>query len=304
MIDFNNGIMFRTLQEQAKQSILSEEKELQGIIDRLNSRIGGKSKEQISGGFVGSCTWLIVYIVLFIICQVFRNRLSDLSILMLLASGSLAICMIVSSRLEYKYYNTIINGRQEVERQLHNLSLLSSALPEMEQEFRSASYTGFDYPLLGTDSEAIVDSTRSLESRLISLAKANGETLNSAKNILYYASIIAITVCFGGVWEELMMQNVMREFILKGSFDYNSTYPYYYLIVCACTALLIFGARRFWAKTNCSVTNITLLLTILGPILIPAVCYALLLGFLVIMIALTIVAIIAGVGFIGGMLGG
>lgn len=302
-MNFNDNITLDAYSESANKQFDDVANRLSNIENSFQSRMNGKTTGGIIGSIIGTIAWLAAYIVCAIVAKPVVNG-ALLTITMVVALG-LIVFMLIDSIVNYSYYGKISNYKNSISQLQNRVSVGKSSIKSNYDAFMGAKAKGWNFVL--NNASSIPDEATSIEATMTNMESLKSGFLNGAKNVFYYASVVMITIagCMalfptGGE----IMTNISGEDISSDTIMVLNVIAM--ILVCIGVVIL---AKLIWSKTNCTVTNVTLFITLLGPVaFLTLIAIATLLVLLVaglVSILLTILAVVvAGACICGSISGG
>ncbi len=261
------------------------------IESSFSSRMNGRSTAGLVASLIGTIAWLVIFLG----CAYFVKGKVD-NILMMIGFGvvmGLMLFMMIDNIINFVYYGKIASHKRAITALKKRVDDGKYAISQNYNSFLKSKENGWNYRL--NVAPSIPDQAMSIETTMSNMASLSSGFLNGAKNVFFYAAAVAVTIvgCLslfetGG--------NIMCA--LSGE-DLSETT----MLVLSIIALVIVGiaeiilAKLVWSKTDCEVTNLTLLILALGPVAYLALISV---GALLVMLVIGLISVIiaiAGVVF-------
>lgn len=292
-MNFNDKITLNAYSESANKQFDEVSSRLSKIESSFQSRMNGKTIGGIVGSIVGTLAWLAVYIT----CAVFAKPMVNgtlLTITMIVALGLIAF-MLIDNILNYLYYGKISNYKNSISQLQNRVSVGKNSIKSNYDAFMASKAKGWNFIL--NSASSIPDEATSIESTMANMESLKSGFLNGAKNAFYYVAVVMITVagCMalfptGGE----IMTGISGESISSDTIMVLNVIAM--ILVCVGVVIL---AKLLWSKTDCTVTNVTLFITLLGPVAFLAlIAIATLIVLLVVGIVSVLLAILAVVAVV------
>lgn len=262
------------------------------IAEKLNARARKRGKGAVLGSIAVSVLWIVIYFAIFVFASsVPWHGAYFMRPIMVVSCLLMGIVMLVSEYADLKYISSITAYKQQIQQMIRNLELSAASLSEKNRVFCDAASKGFDYPLLGKQEKSIVAMGINIRETVSSMEKFSSKYLEIAKTVLYYVTMVCVTVVCAAAAQETV-NNVMIYV-----FGYLPSTGVYITVMLAIVGAQIYIGRRFWSTTNCTVTNVTLLMTASGPVFIGLTVLGLVVigGIIAIVIALALAALALGI---------
>lgn len=259
-MNFNESITLNTYSDNANKQFNEMQSRLSTIESSFQTRMDGKT----TGGLVGSCIGTIAWLVAFIVCAIMVGKLVNGALLTiaLIAVLGLAAFMLIDNIMNFSYYGKIAAYRNSVSQLQNRVSIGKSSIKSNHDAFMGSKAKGWNYLLNAAPS--IPEKATSIEATMSNMETLKKGFINSAKNVFFYAAVVMITIA-GCV----ALFPTGSEIITGISGESMSSDT---LMTLNIIALLIVGvgevilAKLVWSKTDCTVTNTTLFIMVLGPI--------------------------------------
>lgn len=269
------------------------------IAEKLNATAEKKGKNTALGSIVVSILWIVIYFTIFAFASsVPWSGAYFMRPIMVVSCLLMGIVMLASGFMDLKYINSIMAYKEQIQQMIRNLELSAASLTEKERAFFDAGSKGFDYPLLEKQEKSVVSMGLNIRETVSSMEKFSSKYLEIAKTVLYYVTMVCVTIVCAAA-----LQGTVN-YVVYNSFEFVPSTGVYIAVVLAVIAAQVFIGRRFWAMTNCSVSNLTLLMTVSGPILLGLVILGLIIvgGVIMLVLYLMGIALVAALacGFMSG----
>ena len=269
------------------------------IAEKLNATAEKKGKNTALGSIVVSILWIVIYFTIFAFASsVPWSGAYFMRPIMVVSCLLMGIVMLASGFMDLKYINSIMAYKEQIQQMIRNLELSAASLPEKERVFCDAASKGFDYPLLEKQEKSVVSMGLNIRETVSSMEKLSSKYLESAKTVLYYVTMVCVTIVCAAAAQE-SINNVMINV-----FGYLPSTGVYIAAMLAIIGVQIFIGRRFWSTTNCTVTNVTLLMTASGPVFIGLTILGLIVTGFIIAIVIALAVATIGIGIACGISSG
>ena len=302
-MNFSENISLQKYADTANQKFSETENRLSQIAGSFDTRMNGKSKAGIIGSMFGTICWAVAVCIFFGYIDGYVDdtlRLVCLGIAIALL-GTLLIDEIIS----FSYYGKISSYRDKINQLKNRVSVGRSSMKSNQDSFMKSCSNGWRHPLsVGT---SISEEATSIEGTINGMESLKGGFINGLKNFLFFTLAIAITAI--GSWALFGTAGQMMIEISGESINYDTINTLCIIGLLITVVGEIILAKLVWSKTDCSVTNVTLFITAVGPIMFLAlIAIATLLVILVVWAVSILIAIaavvIAGACICGSISGG
>ena len=303
---FSENVSLQKYVDSANQKFNESESRLSEIEGSFQTRMNGKTTGSLIGSMFGTACWLVAFCVFFWYIRGYVDEM--LSFVCLGIAVALIISLFIDEIIGFSYYGKISSYKNNITQLNNRVSVGRSSIQSKRGSFMKSRDNGWLYPLsVGT---SILEEAASIENTINGMESLKGGFINGLKNFLFYTFVVAVTGV--GSWAlvgtvEDIITSITGESI--GS-DTLMTLCVIGLVVVEVGVVIL--AKMLWSYTDCSVTNTTLLVTPLGPVLfviLAAVATLLLMLFLwlislVIALIGVAIAIAIAAGIISGLSGG
>lgn len=260
-MNFDESIILNKYTKSANKQFSDMQGRLSGIESNFQSRMGGKTTTRLIGSFAGTIIWW----VFFIACAVFfKDRVDKrmLLIALVIALG-LILFMLIEEIMDFSYYSKILSHKNSVAYLLNRVNFGKESIRSNYDAFMSSRSSGWNYILNAAPS--IPDEALFLETGIASLEALKKGFISNAKNFFYNATVIAITVV--GCITLFPNGSSIVQGISGKSFSSNTLMTFNVIALIVSGICEIFFAKSAWSRTDCNVTNMTLFVMFLGPIM-------------------------------------
>ena len=287
-MNFNNSITLKRYADDAGKRFEEMQNRLSKIENSFQSRMNGKSMGGMIGSFIGTLLWVAAFIGGAILAREFVNNI--LLTVGLVVVMALMVFMFIDHFINFSYYGKISTYKNAISRLQSRVGVGRSSIKANHDAFVGAKAKGWEHMLEAASS--IPGEATSIEGTMSGMESLKSGFINGAKNVFYYAAIIAITVV------GCVALFPASEGIIQGISDGAVSGDVANILNIIATVIVLIGeiilARLVWSKTDCSVNNVTLLIIPLGPVALLA---------LVAIVALVVILVIAIVQIVLYVLG-
>ena len=298
-MNFSENISLQKYVDSANKQFNETESRLSKIEGSFATRMDGKSVGGIIGAIFGTVTWLAVFGVFFYCIYGLVN--STLHMVCLIASLALIGSLLLDEIISLSYYGKVSSYKSSISQLRNRVSIGRSTIKANQDTYMKSRANGWNHSL--TAGESIPEEATSIETTMNGMASLTGGFINGLKNFMFFTVVIAITLVgcmalFGTAAQ--IMTGISGESI--GADTLNTLCIIGMLITVIGEVIL---AKIVWSKTDCSVTNATLFIAMVGPVMFLAlVAVATLLVMLVIWAIVIGAVVIAGACVFGAVSGG
>lgn len=300
---FIENISLQKYADTANQKFGDTENRLSQISGSFEIRMNGKSKAGIIGSMFATICWAVAACAFFGYIRGYVD--STLNLVCLGIALALLGTLLIDEIINFSYYGKISFYRDNINRLKKRVSIGRSSIKFNQDTFMKSRSNGWRHPL--SVAASIPKEAASIESTIYGMESLKGGFINGLKNSLFFTFAIAITVV--GSWTLFGTAGKIMTDISGESIDGN-------IIMALCVIGLLITvvgeiilAKMVWSKTDCSVTNTTLFIAAVGPVIFLAlITIATFLVMLVILVVSILIAIacvaIAGACVCGAISGG
>ena len=306
---FTENISLQNYVDSAGQKFAESENRLSQIEGSFQTRMNGKTTGGIIGAILGTVCWFVAFCGCF---WYFRGYIdSRLSLACLGIGVALIISLLIDEIVGFSYYGKISSYKDNITQLKNRVSIGRSSIQSNQDAFMMSRDSGWNYPL--SVGPSIPEEAASIESTMNGMESLKGGFINGLKNILFFAFAIAITGV--GSWALIGtagtivsgITSVMGGAPLDIGSDTWMTLCLIGMVVAGFVEVLL--AKLMWSHTDCSITNITLWIVPLGPVLFLALAAGVTLIVMLVMWAISIAIaigalVLAGACLFGSISGG
>lgn len=295
MTGFSDNIYLKDMAGEAHQSYTEMQTRLSQIDNRIQAQSKGRTRGGLGGAFVGTFFWLAVYVVL---AHYAKDRIawtyeySEYAPLLLLVPFAccvlLCVVMLIDAGKNAKYFGAILKYQTGVHQLTHRIDSGKKDMKSETKSFFDSSKRGWDVPL--NAGAPIPEEALRIDRGLSAMESFHNGATHKAKNVLYFLVAILNTVAGAFALGLIVVSLVDNTGFGKGSV------PIFIIALALACIIEIVLARVVWGKTDCSVKNATLIMTIIGPLLFLALAALIVLivviAAAVLKVIMTIIAVI------------
>lgn len=260
-MNYEKNITLRSYSDSARKQFSDAQNRLSEIEEGIQLRMDGKTRWKVAGSLFVTIMWLAAYIGAYIVAK----ELVDNRILLAVFCIVLGLMgfMIMDTVMDFAYYGKISSYKGTIHHLRNRVDVGKDAIEKNQDALLKSRAKGWNYVLRADSS--IFDETESVQTEMANMESLQKGTINGAKNILFYTVIVAITVI--GCIALFPMGNKIIQ-MWPGDALSSET-----LRIIDDVALLIAVLIEvpisvwIWGRTDCRVTNITLLATLAGPVI-------------------------------------
>ena len=291
-MNFSENISLQKYANAANQKFSETENRLSQIAGSFETRMNGKSKSRIIGSMFGTICWTVAMYVFFEYIGGYVD--STLRLVCLGIALALLGTLLIDEIISFFYYGRISSYRDNINQLKNRVSVGRSSIKSNQDAFMKSRSNGWRQPLsVGT---SIPEAATSIEGTVNGMESLKGGFINGLKNFLFFTFAIAITAI--GSWALFGIAGGLMTGISGKSIDYGTIN-----ILCIIGLLItvvgeIILAKMVWSKTDCSVTNTTLFIAAVGPVMFLALVAIATLLVMLVVLAISIVIAIAGVALV------
>ena len=303
---FDNSFTLLNMREEAQKQFTQAGERINDIENTLTERLGGKTKNGIIGTIAVSLLWGATYMFAFPYVQgsmlegmfnVFPVAITYLPKIGLALSLALVAAIVIGQLLQLKYYGVIFKVQAQLAMMKRRIDMGSIAFEDNTRWFMECRRNQWEQPL--QPGSSIIDETRWINAQLSGLESINSGLIHKLKNVLYY--LVCIIWTFAG---SCGLFDWACELLYSADLSYSTSSVISKIaIVVACFVELLV-AKSVWGKTDCSVGNLTMIATLLGPVVFALLSLLVFLVIIVVQIVIAIAAVVIGIVCVLGSIGG
>lgn len=287
-MNFNESITLDTYLDKANEQFDAMQSRLSNIESNFRTRMNGKTTSDLIGAFIGTLCWFTAFIVCAFIVKDMVNDIF-LAITLIAIIGLMAF-MLIDDAMNFFYYRKNSGYESSIFNLQNRVSIGKDSIKPNHETFVESKKNGWNYSLRA--GKSIPEESASIEITMSNMKSLKTGFINGVKNVLYYAVAIMITVT-GSV-----PLFPIGKYIMSSISDESITDEVAMILNIIALVLVGIGeiilAKLVWSKTNCAVTNITLFITLLGPI-----AYLALITIATLLVALVVVVFTVGLYILG-----
>ena len=302
-MNFSENISLQKYAENANHKFNETESRLSQIEGSFQTRMDGKTTGGLICSMFGTFCWLVAICVSFWFIRKYVN--STICLICFVISIALVISLFLGEIIDLSYYGKISSYKNNITRLKNRINIGKSSIKSNQDAFMKSCADGWFHPIsVGT---SIPEEATHIESTINSMESLKGGFISGLKNFLFFTFAIAITAI--GSWALFGTAEKIMNGISGKSIDYSTINTLCIIGLLITMVGEIILAKIVWSKTDCSVTNTTLFIAAVGPLLFLAlITIATLLVMLVVLAVGIIIAVvgvvIAGACIFGSISGG
>lgn len=284
---FSENISLQKYADSANQKFNESESRLSQIEGSFQTRMNGKTTGSLVGAMFGTVCWLVAFCVFFWYIRGYVDN--TIGLICFGISLALVASLIIDEIISFSYYGKISSYKNNITQLKNRVSVGRSSIKSNQDTFMKSRANGWRHPLsVGT---SIPEEAASIESTINGMESLKGGFINGLKNFLFFTFAIAITAVgswalFGTAGE--IMTGISGEDI---GGDTIMTLCVIGLLITVVGEIIL--AKMVWGKTDCSVTNTTLFIATVGPVMFLALV---LVATLLVMLVMWAIAIVIAIG--------
>ncbi|MBR5093466.1 MAG: hypothetical protein IK095_00090 [Oscillospiraceae bacterium] len=277
-------ITLRDMMEEASNEFDRATNGMQEVLKKLEIRVGGRDRSALVGSVAGAICWAVAFLVIFLFARPYLDL--RLGLIALCFAEALAIALLVDAIVKLGFFGKLLGYRSEIERLESQVDHARTALAADLSEFEGQRAKGWSMPL--RPGQSVLVRSREIEEEVKSIEDLSTGFLKGLKNVFYYLAALGIAGVGGFALFDLADRLV------------DVSYGWYVAALAVACIAEIIAAKWVWGKTKCEVNNVTVFVTLLGPVLFAAVIAAVALALL----ALGVIIAIAVIGVVFSMSSG
>ena len=260
-MNFNDNITFDTYIDDANKQFSDVNYRLSDIEKRFQTRMDGKTMRSLGNSIFGTLMWFAIFVAGAIYVRNMANRTMFLTTAMIVLG--LILFMIIDSIIDCSYYGKISSYKNSILKLKNRINAGRNSIKANYAAFTKARSNGWNYDLNFTSS--ILDEAMSVERTMMKTESLKKEFVSKAKNFFYYAATIAITIFLTSLI--FPTGSKIITFITQKSFEDSTLLAFNTVALIITIILEVIFSKSAWSATDCEVTNTTLFILLLGPII-------------------------------------
>lgn len=287
-MNFSENISLQKYVDSANQKFSESESRLSQIEGSFQTRMNGKTTGGLIGAMFGTACWLVAFCVFFWYIRGYVD--STLSLVCLGIAVALVIALFIDEIIGFSYYEKISSYKNNITQLKNRVSVGRSSIKSNQDTFMKSRANGWRHPLpVGT---SIPEEAASIECSINGMESLKSGFIHGLKNFLYFSFVIAITGV--GSWAFFGTAGEIITGISGESMESDTMMTLYIIGLLIVEVGIVIMAKMWWSHTDCSVTNTTLWIAPLGPVLFLLLAAVATLLVMLVIWAVSIVIAIAG----------
>ncbi len=295
---FDNSFALDQMMEEAKTQMTTSVERLYSIEKTLSGRLGGRTRLSLMAAAVVSVAWAAAFAFAYFRLGSFLPEKTALPLLGV--SLLLMALVVVGDFVHMKYYGTILDAQERLTCLRGRVEMGQNALSENLRAFREKQSVQWEMPLQAGAS--INQEASQIEAQLNGMETLSSGFIAKSKTVLYYVVCVAWAAAGScSLIEFASSMGIMEVVADLGPEIFRGIMIAAIVISCIVEAVI---AKLVWGKTDCEVTNVTLLAVLAGPVIFVALLAAVALIIVVVQIVLYLAALAIGLACVCGSIGG
>jgi len=297
-MSIKSNVPFRIYTTDARTELNKEKQKLLNIEESFQTRMEHKSVMGIIGSIAGTLIWLVAYCVLFILIH--DSVSTPLLLASIFAVIALIFLMMIDHFVSFSYYSRISGHLDQIKQMIRRVDNGLNNMDSQTKVFMEAARKGWEYPL--TAAPSISEASVSVAQNIANMASLKNGFLTKAKTVFFFIAAIVLSGLFCTA-----LYDVAENIILSLAGDSSDALDGDVLsvlliigLVIACIIEIVL-ARLVWVGTNCTVTNITLLITAASPLIYLALIAVVTLVVVLVILAVQLVISVVSVLLVGAV---
>ena len=278
-MNFNNSIDLDKYAESANKELGDMRNRLSEIKSSFGTRMDGQTAGGTFGSLLGSILWLAAYLFgayeaktrlyMFNTGYYYGSRTVE-NICLYAAVGVMALLllfMIIDALMRFSYYGRLSSHRGSVTQLMNRVDKGISSIGSHQEIFKRSKLKGWDYNLKIASS--IPEEALCIEETMKHVSSLKRGFANGAKNFFFFTAAVVVTVaeCIAlfptgngiimGISGESFSSGTLLTFSIIGT------------VIAVIGEIIL--AKLAWSGSDCSVTNVTLFILLLGPVIFLAI---------------------------------
>lgn len=297
---FSENISLQKYIDSANQRFDESESRLSEIEGSFQTRMNGKTPGGLVGSMFGTVCWLAVFGASYWYAREYVD--STLCLVYLGVAVALTISLFIDEIISFSYYGKISSYKNSIIQLKNRVSIGRNSIKSNQDTFMSSSANGWHHPL--SVGSSIPEEATSIERTINSMESLKGGFINGLKNFLFFTFVVVVTgigswLLFGMADE--IVCDILGEHLEGEDLNSETLTTILYIGLLVVEIIVVILAKLLWSHTDCAVTNTTLLITPLGPVLF--LMLTTIASFLVVLVIWAVSLAIALAGFAIGIVG-
>ena len=261
---FSESVSLQRYVDAANEEFSESENRLSEIEGSFQTRMNGKTTGSLSGSIVGTACWLVAFCVLAWYGSGYVD--STLCLVCLAIGVALTVSLFIDEIIGFSYYGKIASYKNNITQLKNRVSVGRSSIQSNQDVFMESRNNGWFYPL--SVGSSIPEEAASVESIINGMESLKGGFISGLKNFLFYTFVIAVTGV--GSWALFGIVTDMVDSMVGAYIDYETLNTLCVIGLVIVEVGVVILAKMLWGRTGCTVTNTTLWIAPLGPVIFVA----------------------------------
>jgi hypothetical protein len=252
-----------SMAEKARKAFNEVDKSMGALESNYHSKMRGRTMTGIFGTILGIAAWVAVFGAL----AYYGLSYTERNVLMVTAAGLalLLFVMLIDALLTLAFYGKISFYGANISQLRAGIRKGCDSISTTTDAYMKSAANGWDYKL--KVGRSVMDEARVIEKHLNRMDVLKHGFINKLKNVLYYLDAILFTVAGSMALFPIVSERLCEKFEISGQVP---TVICWVVVVIACVGEYDI-ARMAWAKSECSVNNLTVFALLAGPLAFLAV---------------------------------
>lgn len=260
-MNFDNNISLQGYADAANRQFGETENRLSQIAGSFQTRMNGKSRAGILVSLIATGCWVVAVCVFFAYIKDSVN--SALHLLCFGIALALLGVLLLDEITSFSYYGKIASYRDGIDQLLRRVTIGKSSIKTNQDAYMQSRSDGWQHPLpVGA---SIPEEADSIETAINGMESLKAGFVSKLKNFLFFLFAGSVTA-IGCMALFETASDIITE-LGDTSLEYSTLSTLCIIAMLITVVGEIILAKLVWSMTNCSVTNVTLLVAVLGPVL-------------------------------------
>ena len=255
------NISLQNYVDDANRKFQESESKLSQIEGSFQARMNGKTTVDLVGALIGTACWLIAFCALYWFVGGYIDQ--TLGLVSLGLSLVLIAVLFIDEIISFSYYGKIGSYKNSITQLKNRVDVGQASIKSKLDVFMKSRTNGWCHPI--PKGNSIPEEAAFIENTINGMETLKNGFLQGLKNVLFFAFVIVVTgICN---WSLVRVASQIVGNLSGTPEGVEGLRTVCMIGVPIVEVGMIILAKMWWSHTNCSVTNTTLLVTLLGPVL-------------------------------------
>lgn len=261
-MDLNHQFRFSEMANEADKECRDTMNRIRGVENGYVNKMNGRSMVLLVLSLIGNVCWIVGVIFAYFYVTSYNVNQLHMTIALFVVLFTLGV-MFVDSIINYNYYGKVSIRARRLRDLNSHLESRRGSISGMTAQFMQTRDNNWNYRINAAPS--VPDQLTEIERELGKMKSLSNGFLGTLKRIMYYASALAIAFA-GGRALFGVAANIVDGFFDSSVEDSVMTGLFWTALVVVCIAEY-FVAEWIYSLVNCEVNNLSLLASLIGPVM-------------------------------------